>query len=196
MPQKRKKEGNSRKSLMHTNRVWEDKAIKEAAGFCFVSCFVGGGLQGDKATCSWTTRLPLIPERTRKSFTVLCQLFHLFMCIKAVGRRQQGRRPACCHMLGASLEAPSPLCPPSAWIVYQSSFWGNHLGQRALYSHIYSGRDGTWLRIRSDSTQSGRRSTETLPTFMSTRPPPLLLLLLVLLLFLTPALMRLCFSLL
>lgn len=155
-------EGNSRKLFMHINWVREGEAIKETAVFCFVSCLVRGGPQKDKATCSWTTQQPLIPERTRKSSTVLCQLFHLFMCIKAVGRRQQSRRPACCHMLGSSLEAPSPLCPPSAWIVYQSRFWGSHLGQRALYSHIYSGRDGTWLRIRSDSTQSGRRSTETL----------------------------------
>lgn len=150
---------------MHTDWVREGEAIHWTAVFF---CLVAGGPQKDKPTSSWTARLPQIPEWTRKSSTVLCQRFYLFMCIKAVSRRQQGHRPACCHMLGASLEAPSPLCPPSAWIVYQSSFWGNHLGQRALYSHIYSGRDGTWLRIRSDSTQRGRRSTETLPPFVST----------------------------
>lgn len=83
------------------------------------------------------------------------------MCIKAVGSHQQAADP-----LVATRSAPAwrhhlyyGCCRPELFT--KAVFLSNHLGQRALYSHSYSRRDGTRLCIRRNSTQSATRSTET-----------------------------------
>lgn len=91
---------------------------------------------------------------TRKSSSAAHKLFYL--CALKLSAVVSGAEPSrlLSHVQGwlggaiSSLPAVTLNCLPK-------QFQGNHLGQRALYSHIYSGRDETWPRIRTNSTSRG-----------------------------------------
>lgn len=91
---------------------------------------------------------------TRKSSSAAHELFYL--CALKLSAVVSGAEPSrlLSHVqarLGgaiSSLPAVSLNCLPK-------QFQGNHLGQRALYSHIYSGHDKTWPHIRTNSTSRG-----------------------------------------